>query len=225
MLYVGRVMALELTKLGIYTIGDLAQAGSHLLESTFGKAGLTVHLYAKGISDDTVSPMTEKRNIKSVGNGITFKRNLKTKEEITAAVTGLSDTVASRLRQYGLKAKGLRVDVKNQDFLTVSRQCKLSTPCDTSFEISETAKALALPVSKTHGPVRLITVTAINLVDQETDLQLSFFSEEKKDKEAYEKLDKAFDTIRSKYGHGAITYGSLVRNDLGIDLEEIKEEE
>lgn len=225
MLYVGRVMSLELQKLGIHTIGDLALADKGLLESTFGKTGLMVHLYAKGFADDTVSPMTEKRRIKSVGNGITFRRNLKTDEDITAAIMGLSDNVAARLRQYGLKAKGVKVDIKNKDFLTISRQVQLGSSSDSSFEIWEAAKALALPVSKTHGPVRLITVTAINLAEGETDMQLSFFNGESKDKETYERLDKTFDHIRSKYGPSAITFASLVNNEIGIDLEEMKEED
>ena len=75
-------------------------------------------------------------------------------------------------------------------------------------------------------PIRLITVTAINLTDGEEGEQLSFFgngysSDSESAAAAEEKSDsieKTMDDIRRKFGDSSITFGQLLNNDIGIDF-------
>lgn len=58
-----------------------------------GKQGALIHDYARGIDESPVSRYCEKQKNKSVGNGVTFKRNILGNEDISTAIIALSDTV------------------------------------------------------------------------------------------------------------------------------------
>jgi len=60
----------------IETIGDLARASEDTLRRKLGKIGEQLHIYANGLDDSPVLHIGESDNLHSVGNGMTFKRNL-----------------------------------------------------------------------------------------------------------------------------------------------------
>ena len=223
--FVGTIMAEKFNSLGIQTIGDLALYHRDSIIFQFGKNGSLVHDYANGLDMEPVAFATERRKIKSVGNGITFKRNLVTEEDILTAVIALSDTVSSRLRQYGMKAAGIKVEIKDPSFQTVHRQKQLDGPTNLSEEITKVALDLVSNATKSKHPIRLLTITGINLSDEEDDEQISLFQALDHKLQDAEKLERTLDKIRNKYGVGAINYGQVLKNDIGIDLEEIRQEE
>lgn len=226
MFFVGFATAQKLRSAGISTIGDLASASGIRLESLLGKQGPLLIKYASGRDDSPVSLSGERDRIKSVGNGITFSRDLKSSEDALTAVTSLSDTVAGRLRKYGFKAKGVKVDIKDASFKSISRQKQLVKPTHLSSDIKQAAMELISSSWRFPDPIRLITVTAINLTDGEEGEQLSFFgngysSDSESAAAAEEKSDsieKAMDDIRRKFGDSSITFGQLLNNDIGIDF-------
>lgn len=226
MFFVGFATAQKLRSAGISTIGDLASASDIRLESLLGKQGPLLIKYASGRDDSPVSLSGERDRIKSVGNGITFSRDLKSAEDALTAVTSLSDTVAGRLRKYGFKAKGVKVDIKDASFKSISRQKQLVKPTHLSSDIKQAAMELISSSWRFPDPIRLITVTAINLTDGEEGEQLSFFgngysSDSESAAAAEEKSDsieKAMDDIRRKFGDSSITFGQLLNNDIGIDF-------
>jgi DNA polymerase-4 len=226
MFFVGFATAQKLRSAGISTIGDLASAADIRLESLLGKQGPLLIKYASGRDDSPVSLSGERDRIKSVGNGITFSRDLKSAEDALTAVTSLSDTVAGRLRKYGFKAKGVKVDIKDASFKSISRQKQLVKPTHLSSDIKQAAMELISSSWRFPDPIRLITVTAINLTDGEEGEQLSFFgngysSDSESAAAAEEKSDsieKAMDDIRRKFGDSSITFGQLLNNDIGIDF-------
>ena len=65
---------------------------------------------------------------------------------------------------------------------------------------------------KPNTPVRLLSVTALALTDSlETYEQTDLFAPQKPMEDVKkEKLGQAVDSIRKKYGGGAITYGETV---------------
>ena len=226
MFFVGFATAQKLRSAGISTIGDLASASDIRLESLLGKQGPLLIKYASGRDDSPVSLSGERDRIKSVGNGITFSRDLKSSEDALTAVTSLSDTVAGRLRKYGFKAKGVKVDIKDASFKSISRQKQLVKPTHLSSDIKQAAMELISSSWRFPDPIRLITVTAINLTDGEEGEQLSFFgngysSDSESAAAAEEKSDsieKTMDDIRRKFGDSSITFGQLLNNDIGIDF-------
>ena len=102
MFFVGKVTAQKLISAGINTIGDIAVTNPDVLEGMLGKQGRQLWEYTNGLDESPVARVGEGEKIKSVGNGITFSRDLVTEDDIVTAVTSLSDTVAGRLRKYGM---------------------------------------------------------------------------------------------------------------------------
>jgi DNA polymerase-4 len=166
----------------------------------------------------------ERRRIKSVGNGVTFKRDIKGRDEIRTGVTALSDTVAGRLRKYGLKCRSVKVDIKDPYFKTISRQKQLAVATDVTSEIIAAAMELIERAWGRDEPIRLITVTGCNLQGGDEVEQLSFFGADGLTPDTAAagrargaRIDKAMDSIRRKYGAGAVTYGNILHNDIGIE--------
>lgn len=224
MFFVGSATADKLKRTGILTIGDLGCTNKSVLQGLLGKQGSMLYDYANGLDESPVSRSYEKQKIKSVGNGITFKRNLTTTDDIQTSLKALSDTVSSRLRSYQLKASGIKIDIKDSYFKTISRQKQLESATNITEEIYTSAYSL-LKASWTIGnPIRLITITGINLVDENQSEQLSLFSKDIESRERSTNLDKTMDAIRSKFGGQSITFGGILKNDLGIDLVDENEE-
>lgn len=217
MFFVGAATADKLRKVGIQTIGDLARSNPLMLEKLLGKQGPVLHTYACGLDDSPVSRFDQREKIKSVGNGITFRRNLHGYDDILTAVTSLSDTVASRLRKNQMKAYGVKVDIKDPAFHNISRQKQLSHPTHLTTEIRKAAMELIESSWHISDPIRLLTITAINLTDDAADEQISLFDAPAEDREKGESIEKAMDDIRRKFGDSSITFGQILDNDLGID--------
>ena len=76
MIFVGDSSKAALEKLRVRTIGDLARLDRELLEKKLGKQGAALSLYANGLDKSPVRSVYEEREVKSIGNSITFKRNL-----------------------------------------------------------------------------------------------------------------------------------------------------
>lgn len=217
MFFVGSSTADKLNKAGIDTIGDLALSDRLFLTSLLGKHGGMLYDYANGLEDSPVKLFSERDKIKSVGNGITFRRNLQSTDDIKTAVTSLSDTVASRLRKYKMKCHGVKVDIKDPDFKVISRQKQLPSPTNLEEEIFRCAVEIIEASWNMKKPIRLLTITGINLCDEDESEQLSLFDTSSASREKSEKMERTMDDIRAKFGSGSITYGRVIKNDIGID--------
>ncbi len=224
LLYVGRRSAVTLKEMGIRTIGELANFRQDILSQKLGKMGILLYEYANGIDESPVVRWGEQEEIKSVGNGLTFRRDLSGENDIKTAVTALCDTVCERMRRYGVKCTTVAVQIKNPNFKTVSKQCGLDFPSNTSAEIKVKALQLFKEVWGFRAPVRSITITGSNLVDDNGDAQMSLFGEDC-GMQRHGDIDKTMDSIREKYGHSAIKFASVIKNDLGISENDRRETE
>lgn len=115
----------------------------------------------------------ERPEIKSVGNGLTFKRNLVGEADVRAGLYALADEVATRLRAHGLYAAAVQVLIKNPDLKSISRQKPLPWPSHLAREIGGAALELVKANWSLDAPIRMLTVTALNLTDGREGHQLS----------------------------------------------------
>lgn len=221
---VGRSTAERLAKYGIVTVGDIARADRSFLISILGKHGGQIHDYTNGLDDSPVSGNTERSKIKSVGHGITFRRDLSGDEDIRTAVTALSDRVCSRLRRYGLKCRSVKAEIKDPDLRTISRQAALPHQTDDPQTMAQAVMEIIRKSWEAGAPIRLLTVTAIELTDGSGTEQLSIFDSPPASEGGKEEIGKTLDAIREKYGKGSIVFGSVIDNDIGIDIETKSEE-
>lgn len=218
--FVGGVTAEKLEKAGMKTIGDLAIYNRDLICAMLGKQGAVIYDYANGIDDSPVSLSYERQKIKSVGNGMTFKRDLNGLDDIKTAILALSDTVAGRLRKYEMKCQGVKVDIKDPMFKTISRQKQLTLSTNLAEEIGSAALDLIHKSWNLKNPIRMLTITGIGLSDEQEAEQLSIFAMDQNQRGKAETIERTLDSIRKKYGGSAITFGGILNNDIGIDLYE-----
>ena len=215
LLFVGRAAARVLAGYGVRTIGDLARFDRAALGDILGKGGLTLHDYAAGEDRAPVIPARDLPGPKSVGSGLTYPRNLAGWAELRSALTELADEVAVRLRKHALKCTTLQVTIRDPNFKDICRQKKLAAPTYVSRDLAEAAMELVKASWSEKAPVRALTVTAQNLVEEgDAGEQLDLFAANaapRRDK--LEKLEKAMDGIRDKYGRAAISPASQLHKE------------
>ena len=214
--FCGASTAQKLASMGIPTIGSLAEADPDVLEKVLGKQGPMLRMYARGEDTSPVRPYDEYVKAKSIGNGRTFIHDLTKDDEIMTALTELSDMVASRLRKQGMKAYGIKVDIKDAGLKVVSHQKQLIRPTDLADEIRKTAFEIIRDSWPKGKPIRLITVTGINLADENEEEQLSLFGDPEGNKKS-ESAERTMDEIRKKFGSGSIKFGQVIGSDIGVD--------
>lgn len=216
LLYVGKRSAQTLAALGIKNIGQLAGASPDNLTSVLGKQGEELWHYARGEDTSEVRFFGDVPQVKSVGNGFTFKRNLTNAQDIRTGVRLLSDEVASRLRRHGLFCTCVSVQIKDTQLKSIQRQKQLLYPSHLASDISKAAAELVLDNWEKGQPIRMITITGANLTTGEDGMQTCVFAEGQPNKKK-EMLEQSLDKIRGKYGHGAISTAHIIKNELGFD--------
>ena len=210
LLYVGGAARKLLHQYGVDTIGQLAACRPEMPETLMGKLGTQLYEYANGLDREPVRSRYDAEPVKSVGNGTTFPKNLTTRMEVQNGVAMLADSVATRLRKYGLYAGGLQVTVRDPAFRDRSRQRQLAAPTHLIRDLTDTAMELVNELWKPPAPIRALTVTAIHLVpEDEAYEQVDLFTAASTPHtEKQEKLEAAMDHIRGKYGDRAIIFGA-----------------
>lgn len=216
LLMAGRSASEKLNLLRIKTVGDLAKYDPAVLEKKLGALGALLYKYANGIDDDPVASFYSKREVKSVGRGMTFIHDLGSISEVQAGISALSGEVCARLRKMNLKCKTVQLSIKDVNLKTLQRRAPLDAPTNSTKKVYECALDIFKKCWNVKNPIRAMTVTALNLQNPDTEkVQLSFFDEEAPD-EKDEKLDTALDKINEKYGKNAVRPASLIKNDIGI---------
>lgn len=216
LLFVGKSTAKELEKLYIQTIGELAAADPALLTKKLGKHGAMLSKYARGEDDEPVRSMYDQEEIKSVGNSITFRRNLVGEEDIRAGIRAIAGSVAARLRKHNLKCTTVQIGIKNPDFKSITRQKPLLKPTFLEREICEAAMDILRSNWNMRLPIRMLSVTGLNLVSADSAQQMTLF-EKDGEQEKKEQLEKTIDSLRDKFGAKTIRAGNVLGSDFLTD--------
>lgn len=217
LLFVGKRTADQLRIMGIKTIGELASASPDILEMRFGKNGEMLSKYARGEDNDPVQ-ITEAES-KSIGNGFTFKHDLVGRDECRIGIEYLSEEIGSKLRSRGLKCSTVQVTIKDEYLRSIQRNAPQNPPSDISSEIADTAYRLLCKEWKAEKPIKMITVTAVNLVNADTvSEQIDMFGDNNdNERRKLETKEATVDKIRERFGMNSILKASVMDNDLGIN--------
>lgn len=205
----GKSSVNALHNLGITTIGELAQADSEIICSHLKSHGRLLWEYANGIDSSPV--ITEPEQVKGIGNSTTLSRDVHTKEEAYHVLLDLADSVARRLRAAGQAALMVSVEIKYSTFRSLSHQTTLTSPANSSQIIYKTACRLFDDLWD-HSPIRLLGIRTSRLLDETEPIQLNLFdlTDYTAINEKQQKLDKALDSIRQKYGSSSVVRGSFL---------------
>jgi DNA polymerase-4 len=198
-----------LAEYDVRTIGDLAGLPEDVLVRRFGRHGASLAARARGIDP---SPVSDGMEAKSVSHEHTFDVDTNDPDTIERSLLALSDGVAGRLREGGVRATTIAVKIRDSEFVTITRQRTLPEPTDMTDTIWRTAVALARP--EVRGVrVRLLGVAASGLTQRE---QLGLFEAlEERRRRAVE----ATDAIRRRFGSRAITRARLLGSGIAAPFE------
>ena len=210
-----------LRKLEILTIGDLANTNLDILLSHLKSHGKTLWNFANGIDNSTVETLQEKA--KGIGNSTTVSKDITNAEDAYKVLMSLAESVGGRLRKEKQLAGNVCCEIKYNNFQSVSHQTTLTVATDSTTLIYETARFLFDELWN-GTPIRLLGIRTSKLSDITEPVQLSLFDmlslpsntkavsndshPARKQKE--EKLDKALDRIKNKYGKDSVIRGSLL---------------
>lgn len=135
LLMVGRATAAKLNSYGIKTIGELANTDEKFLKTVLGKNGQTLRDYANGLDTSPVRRADEVSDVKSVGNSTTTPRDLVDNDDVKIVFRVLCESVATRLREQGIKGKTVTISVRDVNLNSFTRQQKMKAHSDISSEI------------------------------------------------------------------------------------------
>lgn len=190
----------KLYNMQIKTIGDLARTDKRILQDKFGKHGIMMWEYANGIDESEVKYLKEKP--KGIGNSVTLPEDISNIEKLEEILLALTEQVTYRLRKQKMLAKVVNVQLRTKDFVDTSHQRKMLSATASTKEIFNNAKELLKQMYRKGTPIRLIGLRLDDLTDKE-EMQISLFDNVKDKKQ--EKLDKAIDSLKDKYGYDLIT--------------------
>ncbi len=206
---VGAKSAEALRMYGVRTIGDLAALPDDLLARRFGKNGPMLGERARGVDAD---PVGDRDAAKSIGHEHTFDVDTSDRDQIERTLLAMSEGVAGRLRDSGVRASTITVKIRDTTFRTITRQRTLPDSTDLTEPIFRTALALARP--EVRGVrIRLLGVTASGFGQRE---QLGLFDP---DDPRRRRVVEAEDAVRHRYGERAITRARLVGSRLPAPFE------
>ena len=204
LLYVGRSTRRKLEAIAVNTIGDLARMDVEILQRKLGKWGEILWLFANGMDTAPVRMIGESEQIKSIGNGTTCPRDLKTEQDVRLVFTVLAESVAARLRDCGVKCQGVQIFLRDNDLMSITRQKKMEYPCCTSRPLLDAAMGLFRQHCRWQKPLRGLGLSAIYLVTADKHIQLSLFDDTAEKLLVQEKIEKTVDELRFRFGHEAV---------------------
>lgn len=209
---VGRKTASRLESFGVTTVGELANCSEEWLCSVFGVYGKEMWLSANGLNKDRVALDSYTAKSKSIGHGITCKRDLDNNEEVWKVFLTLSQDVSKRLKKEGLYATGVQITVRDNLFTTKQFQCQLDRATQSAFTVAKAATKLFKEKYFWEHKVRAVTIRAINLSEELAFQQLDFYT----DYDKIEKQNSIDDTIinlRNRFGEDIIFNCCLMNED------------
>jgi len=205
---VGPVTFSRLERLGIRTVGDLAELDERTLSGALGQ-GQATHLHALAWGRDE-RPVETDREAKSIGHEETYPRDLVEPAELERELVRLSDAVAARLRRQGVAARTANLKVRFAGFTTITRSVTTPDPIETAPALLAALRPILRALDTSQG-VRLLGVSGSNLVAPAQQLNLLA------DTDAPLRAAGAIDEIRERFGPAAIGPASAV-GPRGVDV-------
>ena len=198
---IGKQSAERLRRIGIRTLGALADTPLDKLTPLFGVNAQAVRDCARGIDPREIATESE---VKSVSHERTFATDLVTREEIEDAIDMLGPMVGRRLRKKGLAGHTVTIKLRYADLSRRTAQKGLPANVDDETVFIPVAKRLIDEIWRPGDSVRLVGLGISGF--EAHDEQLGLFADEELPAGNAELLSAA-DKIRDKFGDGMLKFG------------------
>ena len=143
-----------------------------------------------------------------VGNSTTT-RAFGQRHDVRVILTVLYESVAARLREYGLRCQTVQISIRDNQLATIERQQKMLQATDLARDIVRQAWQLFDRHWTWARPIRSLGVRGCDLVTANRLEQLALFE----DPGAYgrqKELEKTIDEIRRRFGYFSIQRGLML---------------
>jgi len=199
---VGAATETKLHKMGIYTIGDLAQTELSVLRKKLGKYGQTIWHFANGHSADAVMP--EPVENKGYGNSVTTPEDIVTRQAAHQVLLSLCETVAMRMRKDGKCGSCICVHLRTHEFRHFSHQAKLQGATDLTEVLFRSACRVFDEAWDGVTPLRQLGVQVTRLAKEPYQQYDLFSGVSPIQYERKLRLDETVDALRDKFGEDII---------------------
>jgi DNA polymerase-4 len=197
---VGRATLAKLSRLGVRTVGELADLPESAVTTALGNSvGQHLHRLSHAIDD---RPVVVDQRPKSVSHEETFAVDQPDRDALDRELVRMSDSVGSRLRAASLSGRTVTLKVRFGTFETITRSQTGAASLDDGVGIARIARELLDRIDVSVG-VRLLGVGVSNL-EEGAARQLTLDGLDATRTEANDVTNRAVDEIRARFGASAI---------------------
>jgi len=197
---IGRVTEAALNGLHIETVGQLQQLPLDRLEEIFGRWGIALFRKAHGIDSYEFFVDAEP---KSLSHNQTFGMDTNNRTELESTLSYLCQKASKRLRDAGLHARTVTLNLRYADFTTITRSHTLKEPSDLDTEFLKAFRELFTRAWDGAAILRLVGVDLSTFSAGSGQLELL----DPGRREKLERLARATDKLRDRFGFSKVQLG------------------
>ena len=190
---IGPKMEERLAKLGVHTIGQLAEAKVTRL---LGTHGLDLQRLARGEDDRPV--VSDSGPAQSVSVEHTFDADQGDSRELRRALLRLADELSRRLRAESMAGRTITLKYRDETFKTTTHARSRKAPTNVAADLFTLAAAL---FDEVHGSLK-VRLLGIGVSGFDEPAQKSLFEDEGSARGA--RIDGVRDRVREKFGKTAL---------------------
>jgi len=202
---IGKKTARKLKNLGIFTVNDINKVDESILISHFGKFGKHLRYIGKGKEIPSSNSLYEKtKKAKSISNELTLYENTSNRRYLQQQLIKLCNKVCYRLRLKNATAKRITLKIKFSDMVVKTIDKTLNDQVCYEAEVYKVTSDFLKRIDLSKNEVRLVGIklSCLEFVDEVK--QLDLFN---KKNNKVNRISKAVDKIRDKYGRKIISVG------------------
>lgn len=201
---IGQITEAALKNMGIETVGQLQKITPEKLDSEFGRWGAALYRKSRGIDSFEFFLDAEP---KSISHNQTFGEDTRDRELLDATLSYLCQKAVKRLRDAGLHARNVTLTVRFADFKTITRSRTLAEASDLDADFLAAIRDLFAGAWNGKDMLRLVGVALAEFSGAAAQMDLL----EPGRREALERLARATDKVRDKFGFSKLQFGGSLK--------------
>ena len=212
---IGERTALKLNKMGIYTMGDLANADKDYIHNTFGIIGDQLIDHANGIDESDIHEVYVPKST-SLSIGQVLFKDYKM-DEARLIIREMCDDLSSKLRKENKQTElvSLYIGYSKDTMGGFSRQMSLLNATDDTEELYNALIEIYDEYIRDY-PIRRVGIS-FGKLSTNGFKQINMFDDAKKEKKRHD-LFKTMDKLKDKYGKNILLRASaLTENSTAIE--------
>ncbi|MBD3223809.1 MAG: DNA polymerase IV [Caldithrix sp.] len=192
---IGRMAKERLTDLHIFTVGDLARLPRLVMEQLFGRNGVKIWEYARGIDHRQV-----KRKIipRQISRETSFEEDTADMGIIRGTLQYLTERIGKKLREQDMVGQVVGIKIRYSDFKRHEGTRRLPNPSNDSGELFRMADTLFEQLRLRRVRIRHVGVSVMHI--EPKNYQRSLFDSRGRQGA----LNSAVDDIRRRFGFMAL---------------------